>query len=188
MALYTYTLYLLRESARGSFVDDLRAAGLIQTIGDEIELLGLRCTSSITQAGALTVIELAPDGDTFERLLAERGADFVRWLWSSMERAGTLYAFIPGGGDVEYPGQALQWTQLPELIETGAIRVIHPLMMFATRLGRSRPCDKASALHWGLGEHRDGIGCLIGLASSTARGFELLEPGTTYPQLVQAWS
>src|SRR5690349_14936786 len=101
MALYTYSLFLLRESARGSFVDDLQRAGLIRTAPsrpDEIELIGLGCTASIGQRPeGVTVIELAPDSDAFAKLLAERGHELVRWLWNAMDEGALLYAFIPGG-------------------------------------------------------------------------------------------
>jgi hypothetical protein len=191
MALYTYSLFLLREADRGPFVDDLQRAGLVRTVADEIELLGLHCTPSIQQRPeGVTVLELAPDSDTFERLLRERGDDLVSWLWTAIEEAGLLYAFIPGGGDFKYDEDGIsidtfQWTQLGELLETGTVRVVHPFMMFAARL--ARPCDRARTLDWGLNECRDGIGCLIGLASRTESGFEILEPGTTYPQLRKEW-
>jgi hypothetical protein len=194
VALYTHTLYLLRESTRGSFVDDLQSEDLIRTVSGEIELLELRCTPSITQgADGITVIELAPNDSEFEKLLAERGDELVRWLWRAVEQAGLLYAFIPGGGDFKYyedgvPTDQFAWTQLPELLETGAVRVVHPFMMFAARLGQSRPCDKAKTLNWGLRECRDGIGCLIGLTSPTERGFVILEPGTMYPLLRKQWA
>jgi hypothetical protein len=194
MALYTYSLFLLRESTRGLFVDDLRQANLVRTVGEEIEFLGLRCTPTITQGSdGVTAVELAPGDDAFERLLAGRGNEFVRWLWGAMEQAGLLYGFIPGGGDFKYyeDGVAIeqfQWSQLPELLETGTVRVVHPLMMFAARLGGSRPCAKANTLNWGLKEYREGIGCLIGLTSATETGFEILEPGTIYPRLREQWA
>src|SRR5690242_11526004 len=103
MALYSYSLFLTRETSRGPFVDDLEHAGLISRAQDQIELLGLDCTPSVAdRAEGVTVVELAPDRDAFERLLAERGAEFVRWLWSAVEHAGLLYGFIPGGGDFKY--------------------------------------------------------------------------------------
>jgi hypothetical protein len=193
MGLYTYSLYLLRESSRGPFVDDLQRAGLIRTVSDEIEFLGLRCTPSITQdADGIAIIELAPNDSEFSRFLAEHGNEFVGWLWTAMEQAGLLYAFIPGGGDFKYYENGVStdkfaWTQLPELLETGAVRVVHPFMMFAARLGHSRPCENAKTLNWGLSEYREGIGCLIGLTAEKERGFEILEPGTTYPQLRKEW-
>ena len=195
MSLYTYELHLLRESARGSFIDDLQGAGLIRIVADDIEFLGLRCTTSITQLPAgVTAIELAPNISEFERFLAERGDELVRWMWSVMEQVGLLYAFIPGGGDFKYyengvPTDEVAWTQLPELLETGAVRVVHPLMMFAARVGHARPCDRVKTLNWDLCECRDGIGCLIGLTSPRGeRGFDILEPGTTYPQLKKLWA
>ena len=193
MALYTYSLFLLRESARGSFIEDLQSAGLIQTAPAEIELLGLRCSPSTTHdvAGA-SVIELVPNDSEFERLLAERGNELVSWLWRAMEDAGLLYAFIPGGGDFKYYEDGVStekaaWTQLPELFETGKVRIVHPFMMFAARLGQSRPCEKVKTLNWGLSECREGIGCMLGLTADKEHGFEILEPGTTYPQLRKAW-
>jgi hypothetical protein len=194
MALYNYSLYLMRESSRGPFVDDLEHAGLIRRSHDEIELLGFGCTPSVAdRAEGVTVVELAPDSDTFERFLVERGTEFVRWLWSAVEHAGLLYGFIPGGGDFKYHENgvsidAFQWTQLRELLETGTVRVVHPLMMFSARLGQSRPYEKAKTLDWGLKECRNGIGCLLGLTSRTERGFEILEPGTLYPTLKQAFA
>jgi hypothetical protein len=175
-------------------VDDLQSAGLIRIAADEIELLGLGFTPSVTQdAGGVTVIHLAPDNDTFEKFLAERGHELVAWLWSAMERAGLLYAFIPVGDDSKYyedgvSTDKLTWTQLPELLETGTVRVVHPFMMFAARLGHSRPCERAKTLNWGLAEYREGIGCLIGLTTETDRGFEILEPGSMYPQLRKEWA
>jgi len=192
MALYTYTVFLLRESP--GFVDDLQRSGLIRTVANEIELLGMRCTPSITHgADGIAVIELAPSDNEFERFLAERGNELVRWLWSAMEHAGLLYAFIPGGGDFKYYEDGVcidtfQWTQLRDLVETGTVRVIHPFMMFAERLGHSRPCAKAKGLDWGLHEYRDGIGCVLGLTSPTKNGFEILEPGTMYEILRQEWA
>lgn len=194
MALYTYSLFLLRESARGSFVDDLQRAGLIRTAPDEIEFLGLRCTTSVGQRPeGVTLIELAPDSDTFEKFLAERGHELVSWLWNAMEEVGLLYAFIPGGGDFKYyengvSTDTFQWTQLRELVETGTVRVIHPFMMFAARMGQSRPCAKAKTLDWGLQEYRDGVGCLLALTTPTQNGFEILEPGTMYEILKRAWA
>jgi hypothetical protein len=192
MALYTYSLFLMRETTRGAFVDDLERAGLVRTVADEIELLGLRCTPSIGQRPeGVTVVELAPDSDTFEKFLRERGNELVSWLWSAMDEVGLLYAFIPSGGDFKYYEDgvsidAVQWTQLRELLETGTVRVVHPFMMFAARLGR--PCAKAKTLKWGLNEYRDGVGCVVALASPTEKGFEILEPGTIYPQLRKEWA
>jgi hypothetical protein len=197
MALYTYSLFLLRESVRGSFVDDLQRAGLIRTASsrpEEIELLGLGCTASIGQRPeGVTLIELAPDSDTFEKFLAERGHELVRWLWNAMDEAALLYAFIPGGGDFKYYENGVStdtfvWAQLPELLQTGTVRVVHPLMMFSERLGNGRPCAKAKTLDWGLQESRDGVGCLLALTSPTDKGFEILEPGTMYEVLKQAWA
>jgi hypothetical protein len=194
MSLYTYSLFLLREPARGSFVDDLQRAGLIRTAPDEIEFLGLRCTPSAGQGvDGIPVIELAPNDNEFERFLAERGHEFVSWLWSAMEQAGLLYAFIPGGGDFKYYEDGVStdkfaWTQLRELVETGTVRVIHPFMMFAERMGHSRPCAKAKTLDWGLQEYRDGVGCLLALTTPTEKGFEILEPGTMYEHLKRAWA
>ena len=194
MALYTYSLFLLRETARGSFLDDLQGAGLIRIASDEIELLGLGFTPSINQdADGVTILHLAPDNDTFDTFLAERGNELVAWLWSAMERAGLLYAFIPGGDDSKYyvdgvSTDKLTWTQLPELLETGTVRVVHPFMMFAARLGHSRPCERAKTLNWGLNEYREGVGCLIGLTTEKDQGFEILEPGSMYPQLRKEWA
>src|SRR5690349_8230497 len=120
MALYTYSLYLLRESVRGPFAEDLQGAGLLRAVGDELELLGLRCTPAIAQRPeGVTVIELAPDSDTFERFLRDRGNELVGWLWRAMESAGLLYSYIPGGGDFPYYEDGVstaqfQWTQLRE--------------------------------------------------------------------------
>lgn len=60
-------------------------------------------------------------------------------------------------------------------------------MMFATRLGQSRPCERVRTLNWGLTEYREEIGCLLALAEPTPDGFELLEPGTIYPMLRRKW-
>lgn len=195
MALYTYDLYLLRESARGSFVDDLQRAGLVQLVGDEIEILGLRCTTSIQQdLGGLTLVHLAPDGDTFERFLAERGHELVAWLWRAMEEVGLLYAFIPSGDDTRtfvdgVRTTELVWTQLPELLATGKVRVAHPFMVFAERVGQGRPCERVKALDWGgVTRSRAGVGCMYAVTTNeTERGFEILEVAGMEPPTTKDW-
>jgi hypothetical protein len=183
MALHTYSLFLLRETARGSFVDDLQRAGLVQRVSEDLELLGLRCGASIGQVAAgITSIELVPNVSEFDRFLTERGNELVRWLWRAMEETGLLHAFIPSGDDTKtYVDGVLTtervWTQLPELVETGTVRVAHPLMVFAERLGHGRPCERVKALDWGgVSQYRAGIGCVIAVTSDeTERGFEILE-------------
>lgn len=194
MALYSYSLFLLRETARGALVDDLVRAGLATADGGELEFLGMRCTPSVAaRPEGITVVELAPGDDAFERVLRERGHELVAWLWRASEACGVLYAFIPGGDDVTYEEQGVdiqrfQWTQLSELLDTGTVRIIHPFMWFAERLGHGRPCAKARTLNWGLNESRPGVGCLVSLAERSETGFEILEPGAMYPQLKAAWA
>jgi hypothetical protein len=185
MALYQYSLSLVSD--RASFVDDLRAAKLLESIGGELGLLGLGCTPSITHVDGLTAIDLAPDSDGFERLLRDRGDEVVRWLWGAVE-AGLLYAFIPGGGDIHYEEAGVdieryQWTHLRELTDDGEVKVVHPLMLFAARMGHGKPCAKAQGLDWGMRESRADVGCLLAFAETTEHGFVLLEPGSLYPQL-----
>lgn len=192
MGLYTHSLYLLREAARGSLVDDLRAAGLVAADDGASELPGILGTPSEGTVDALTLVEFAPEDGRFDEFLRVRGDELVSWLWTAFEKADVLYAFVPGGGDFKYyedgvPTDQLTWTQLGELVDTGRVRVVHPLMMFATRLGHGRPCLRARELEWGLKEFREGIGCVIGVVRPTPGGFELLEPGDMYPSLRRQW-
>lgn len=192
MGLYTYSLYLLREAERGSLVDDLRAARLVADDTGELELPGILDMPSEGQVGGLSLVQFAPEDGRFDAFLRARGGDFVSWLWEAVAKTKVLYAFIPGGGDYKYyeDGVATDqfaWTQLGELVGTGQVRVVHPLMMFAQRLGHGRPHARAKTLDWGLGECRDGIGCVIGLVRPTQGGFEILEPGDLYSALRRQW-
>ncbi len=147
---------------------------------------------SESRVGELTVVEFAPEDSHFDTFLNTRGHELVSWLWDVFEKADVLYAFIPGGGDYKYyedgvATDTFAWTQLPELVETGRVRVVHPLMMFSERLGQGLPCERARQLDWGLKESRVGLGCLIGVVRDLGRGFELLEPGDMYPMLRHQW-
>ena len=79
MSLYTHTIYLLRESSKGPFLDDLESAGLVRGAGDQIEFLGFvtgRYESTNLESG-LDVVTLTPDDTMFDEFLSERGNELV---------------------------------------------------------------------------------------------------------------
>lgn len=193
MGLYTHTLHLLRESAQGSLSHYLQRAGLVRSDCDSSDLANLLGEPSETRrTDGLTIVEFAPEDGRFDEFLRSRGHELADWLWDAVEKAAVLYAFIPGGGDFKYYEDGVctdefQWPQLRELCDTGKVRVLHPLMMFAARLGHGRPYERAKTLNWGLKEVREGVGCLVGFVNPTESGFEILEPGTIYPVLRERW-
>jgi hypothetical protein len=191
MALYSYEIRLIRETALGSLVDDLAGAGLLSLIdSDTVEWLGFQIGySQFERPEGVSVTTLAPDSDLFHRFLHSRGNELIDWFWKALAGAKLLYAFIPSGSDAEYyeasvPVSTYQWTQLRELLETGSVRVVHPFMVFSSRLGDGRPCARAARLGW---ECRQGIGCRGGVPESSDQGFEIIEMGSMYPIFREVW-
>ena len=195
MALYTYTIHLLREGSAASFVEDLTRAGLIRVQpNDVVELLGIQMDVSFNdREGGFGLIRLyPPDDPSFDKFLAEKGDELLAWFWRALSDAKLLYAFIPGGGDYPYYEDGIRtdqlvWRQLGELFQTGRVRIAHPLMMFAERLGNGAPCRRVRAASPGTDRHREGLGCLVLIADERGRGFEILEPGTMYPVFRKRW-
>ncbi len=188
MALYEYSIFLVREQGRGPLLADLERAGLV---GGGV-MLDVPCEADewrneLHATCPLSVVELTLLRSQFDALLSERSGAFIEWLWCTVSAVGIAYAYIPGGGDIPYYEQgrrtdAVTVEQLGELVETGAVRVLHPLMLFAARTGA---CDWASATKSMLVETRAGLGCLLILGQRDPKNasLDIFEPATLYERV-----
>jgi hypothetical protein len=197
MALYTYTLHLVRERRQGSLLSDLeRCEGLVLSGKESRVLLG-RAPFFVGEAEnhslpscPLSVVTLELDDAAFEALLRQDPASFTEWIWRVAAQVDIAYAFIPGGGDIEYrEGDRLTsevtFERLGHLIATGSVDVVHPLMFFAERLGAGATGKTAEKACWPVTRIKPGIGCLLVLASEdpSTGALEILEPGDIYDRL-----
>jgi hypothetical protein len=188
MGLCAYSIFLVRELGRGPLLADLERLGLVS--GEKMLGVPLDAQESRNELRAscpLSVVELALADSQFAALLSERPDAFIEWLWLAVSEASVAYAFIPGGGDFPYYEQgrrtdAVTVEQLGELVETGAVRVLHPLMLFAARTG---VCDWASETKSMLVETRAALGCLLilGERDPESGSLDLFEPATLYERV-----
>ncbi|MCE9573939.1 MAG: hypothetical protein K8W52_12390 [Deltaproteobacteria bacterium] len=188
MALYAYSLFLAREHAAASLLADLERFGLV----DGGAMLGVpveahEWTNAQQPACPLSVVELALDDAGFERLLRERASALIEWLWRAIAEAGVAHAYIPGGGDFPYHEGGVRTDvaigeHLGDVVATGTVRIVHPLMLFATRTTAGEWATGAKSM---LVEVRPGLGCLLvfGQRDPATGALELFEPATLYERL-----
>jgi len=199
MALYSYHLHLVRELGHGDLFAEMLAGGLLDPPSsapdeeDRIQLLR-RAPAFFRQVQnraypscPLQIVSFDLDVDPFEQLLMQESRLFLDWLWRVAEVCNLACAFMPGGGDFKYyvrgrtTDEVIFW-QLGELVETGNVEIVHPVMYFAERLGVAH--RQAVQARWPVNESKQGVGCLLLLASiEEPGGMEILEPGVIYEEL-----
>jgi hypothetical protein len=201
VALYEYTLYVVREQSRGDLLEDAISREIVsvqrdRSSGDDLEgtCLGGRVGCSLSRGRVLAdpsleLLSILLDNHSFERLLDQAPDELIPWLWQIAENLDPACFFMPGGGDIKYFERGIQtdkltFEQLPRLVRDGEIAVVHPIMYFAERLGQGRLCTKAEGAPWSHVERRP-PGCLLVLAHSgaTAGGLEIREPVQLYDSL-----
>jgi hypothetical protein len=199
VALYEYTLYVVREHARGDLLEDAISREIVSVqgnreSGDDVDgtCLGgrVRCSVShgrVPASSALELLTILLDNQSFQRLLDQTPDDLIPWLWQIAETLDPACFFMPGGGDIKYFERGvrtdeLTFKQLPRLVSDGEIAVVHPIMYFAERLGQGRLCTKAEGAPWSHVEHRPARGCLLVLAhrDATTGMMEIREPVALY--------
>lgn len=188
MGLCAYSIFLVRELGRGPLLADLERVGLVSSgVMLDVPFAAQESRNELRSSCPLSVVELALGDSQFAALLSERPDSFIEWLWLAVSEVGVAYAFIPGGGDFPYYEQgrrtdAVTVEQLGELVETGAVRVVHPLMLFAARTG---VCDWASKTKSMLVEMRAALGCLLilGERDPESASLDLFEPATLYERV-----
>jgi hypothetical protein len=200
MALFEYDLFLVRGAGGGSLLAEMVAGGDVAVEDESAAQIsaGLRCLYAQFPAasGATSMpgrLRLGFLRHQIEPMLRDDARRFLDWLWAIFERYRLDYAFM-GGADVYQDYHSREpvtdqgvTEQLDELLADGTIRIPHPLMLFAERLGGGRACALAeSAPHYQV-EQKPGVGCLLVLSDGDLEGdsIEILQPGMIYPHLVR---
>jgi hypothetical protein len=205
VSLYENNFYVVRESARGDLFADAERSGVIVVIAGppspdgsrDATILGGRvgCIVDASQNAAdpsftLETMVLYFDGPALETVLRETPSAFMDWLWSVAERLQPAVCFMMAGTDLTYfeaaqPVQSIMFRQLPELIKTGKVVAVHPIMYFAERVGEGALCRREARDPWSSVERRAGVGCLWLLVARDAvtGALDIMEPGNLYERL-----
>ena len=202
MSLYDYTMYVVREAARGSLFADAQQHAIVRVdasgpgdregtcIDGRVRCIVRQSTNTVAPSLPLEVMTLALDDRTLEATLAGDLHEFLSWLWKIADVLQPACFFMTGGSDMNYqahgkPLRERMFTRLPALITDGEIVGIHPIMFFAERIANGIPCKKASGAPWPSVEYRPGVGCLLLLISGdpSTGAFEIMEPGSMYDGL-----
>ncbi len=200
MSLYEYDLYLIRELEKGEILPEIINLGLLQTIDDdEVAILGeINCFFSevinqIIPSCPLRIVKLELDGVQFEQFIGNSGQVFISWLKEVVKKLDIAYSFIGGGASAAYYKEGgitseKIFRQIGNLIETGKVEIVHPVMFFSKRIGIGKICDLAKKSPYTVCE-MPRIGCLILLIDGNIQEgkIEILDPGIIYSRLLKSF-
>ena len=197
MALYEYDFYLFRERSRGSIVSELTASGLLRPVGDGAGYLFGKIGTEFRETlndqasdGPLCTVSFFLESHDVNNMLRHEPDQFIEGIWDLAKRIDIAYAFIGLSSDAAYVQvgkftSAQVFGQVNQLVETGTVAYVHPLMYFAERVGSGRVCQAAQRAPKYTVEHKDGVGCLLVLMNRLAGGRVSIEdPGIIYPELI----
>lgn len=186
--LYDVEVHVVRElSRKDSLESRLMSCAFESVKGPQAQVFGLECDWDCVEfpSHGVAVARLIFESGRFQDQLRERFFEFTAWLWRLLDDVDAACAYVPVSSDYRYQSDGIDIStkrvldSLPSLIESGTLEVLHPLIIVAERL----PNDLARRLAgvpWHYREYRAASGCLLAIANTTPREFEIMEPATRY--------
>lgn len=197
MALYDYTMYIVRKSHRGDITSDIFQENILEKLSDdEARILGkVDCyygesTNSSNHSSILQVFSIEFDDKGIERVLNYDPSSLFDWIRKLIIKTDPDYMFISGGVGSSYYQigkirPELVFTQLGELVDKGIVNYTHPVMYFSSRIMDGDICNKSQHAPRYRFEAINDRGCLLMLIqiNETGSQAEILDPGIIYPEI-----